>query len=115
MMTILERLELSKFRSQFHLKEKEKNYIKAKGINKIQEHAYDFVEKRLAPANPIHDGKQTPMKGHPVFIAQHATATCCRGCLCKWHHILPNHTLNQKEKDYIVQVIMSWIEKEMKN
>ncbi len=25
------------------------------------------------------------MKGHPVFVAQHATATCCRECIRKWH------------------------------
>ena len=113
MMTILERLELSKFRSQFHLKEKEKNYIKEKGINKIQEHAYDFIEKRLAPANPIHDGKQTPMKGHPVFIAQHATATCCRGCLYKWHKIRKGKELTQREIKYVVDLIMEWIKRQL--
>ena len=73
--TILEKLNHSKFRSSFHLKDKEKNYIKEKGLNTIESHAKDFITKRLAPANPINDGKQTPMKGHPVFIAEHATAT----------------------------------------
>ncbi len=29
-------------------------------------------------AEPRNDGKQTPFRGHPVFTAQHATATCCR-------------------------------------
>ena len=111
--TILEKLNHSKFRSSFHLKDKEKNYIKEKGLNTIESHAKDFITKRLAPANPINDGKQTPMKGHPVFIAEHATATCCRNCLYKWHHIPKNKELTNEEQDYIVQVIMTWIQKEI--
>ena len=86
---VLTRLSKSKFRSKFHLKQQDKDYVKEKGIDKIREHAYDFINKRLAPANIPNDGKQTPMRGHPVFIAQHATATCCRGCLYKWHKIQP--------------------------
>ena len=111
--TILEKLNHSKFRSSFQLKDKEKNYIKEKGLNTIESHAKDFITKRLAPANPINDGKQTPMKGHPVFIAEHATATCCRNCLYKWHHIPKNKELTNEEQDYIVQVIMTWIQKEI--
>ena len=112
---ILYSLSKSKFRSSFKLKEKDKEYVKTKGINKIREHAIDFIDKRLSASEIINDGKQTPMKGHPVFIAQHATATCCRGCLYKWHKIEPNKELSQKEKDYIVNLIMCWIEKEMSN
>ena len=62
-------------------------YIEDKGLDKIREHAYDFVNKRLAPQYIENDGRQTPTKGHPVFISEHATATCCRGCLYKWHKI----------------------------
>ena len=81
--SILKRLELSKFRSSFHLKEKDKKYVLEKGLATIKSHAYDFIRKRLAPEVILNDGKQTPMRGHPVFISQHATATCCRGCLSK--------------------------------
>lgn len=109
---ILEKLSKSKFRNSFHLKEKDKEYIKSKGLEKIEEHAYDFIEKRLAPSQILNDGKQTPMRGHPVFISQHATATCCRGCLNKWHHIPMNTELSKEEIDYIIRVIMTWIEKE---
>ena len=112
---ILEKLSKSKFRSSFHLKDKDKLYIKEKGIDKIKSHAYDFINKRLAPKVIINDGKQTPMRGHPVFIAQHATATCCRSCLEKWHHISKNKELDNKEIDYIVGVIMKWIETNNKN
>lgn len=110
----LEALSKSKFRSGFKLKEKEKEYIKQKGLEKIEEHAYDFITKRLAPKYIKNDGKQTPMKGHPVFIAQHATACCCRGCLLKWHKIRENKDLSQKEIKYIVDLIMEWIKRQMK-
>lgn len=111
---IFYRLSKSKFRSKFKLSLKDKEYIKEKGINKIKEHAYDFIDKRLAPKEILNDGKQTPMRGHPVFIAQHATATCCRSCLYKWHKIDMNKTLSEEEIDYIVNVIMKWIENENK-
>ena len=112
---ILNSLSKSNFRSKFHLKQKDKDYIKEKGIEKIREHAHDFINKRLAPENIPNDGKQTPMRGHPVFIAQHATATCCRGCLYKWHKIQKEIELNGEQKDYIINVIMSCIDREMKN
>lgn len=84
----------SKFRSSFHLKESDKEYIRQKGMDTIREHARDFIAKKEAPAVILNDGKQTPMKGHPVFIAQHATATCCRQCIQKWHKMRPGRELN---------------------
>lgn len=110
---IFERLAKSKFRNNFTLSNKDLEYIKNKGTPKIEEHAYDFVEKRLSPKIILNDGKQTPMKGHPVFVAQHATACCCRGCLYKWHKISINKELSNEEIDYIVSVIMTWIKKEV--
>ncbi|MCX4248976.1 MAG: DUF4186 domain-containing protein [Bacilli bacterium] len=111
-MNILERFSKSKFRSSFHLKKQDIEYIDKVGIEKIKSHAYDFITKRLAPEILENDGHQTPFKGHPVFIAEHATATCCRGCLEKWHKIDKNHELTSKEIEYIVNIIMKWIEKE---
>ena len=109
----LQALSKSKFRSGFKLKEKEKEYIKEKGLDTIEKHAYDFIKQRLAPKEIINDGKQTPMKGHPVFIAQHATATCCRGCLYKWHKIRKGKELTQKEIKYVVDLIMEWIKRQL--
>lgn len=109
----LEKLNHSKFRSSFHLRKYQKEYINEKGMDVIETHARDFVRIRLAPATIENDGRQTPMKGHPVFIAQHATATCCRGCLCKWYHV-PEHTeLTSVQQEKIVRLIMAWIKKEM--
>ena len=73
----------------------------------------DFIAKREALAYIANDGKQTPMKGHPVFIAQHATATCCRECIRKWHKMQPGKELSQVQQDYLVDVIMTWIQREM--
>ncbi len=109
----LYKLSRSKFRSSFHLKEKEKNYVKEKGMDVIESHARDFVRNKLAPAYPKNDGKQTPMKGHPVFIAQHACACCCRGCLNKWYRVPMAVELTEVQQDKIVRLLMSWIESEM--
>ena len=111
---ILDKLFKSKFRSSFHLRKYMIKYIDDKGLDTIKNHTYDFITKRLAPKSPINDGKQTPTKGHPTFIAQHATATCCRSCLEKWHHIPKNRELTNDEIDYIVNLIMKWIEIEYK-
>ena len=108
-------LEASKFRSSFHLKEKDIAYIQEKGLDVIREHARDFIAKREAPAYIPNDGKQTPMRGHPVFIAQHATATCCRECIRKWHKLQPGRELSAIQQEYLVDVIMTWIEKELED
>ena len=113
MENILFKLSNSKFRSSFKLKDKDKEYVSINGLDKIASHAYDIINKRLKPKNIENDGKQTPMKGHPVFIAQHATATCCRGCLYKWHHIEKDKELSDKEVKIIVNIIMKWIIKQI--
>ena len=110
---LFERLSQSKFRSGFHLKEKDKKYVLDKGGDKIREHAKDFVSQRLAPAVIPNDGKQTPMKGHPIFIAHHATACCCRGCLEKWHHFPRGKELTEEQQDYVVDVLMEWVGRQM--
>lgn len=109
----LAELQKSKFRSGFSLKEKDITYIEEKGLEKIREHAKIFIKDRLSSYPIANDGRQTPMKGHPVFIAQHATATCCRGCLYKWHGIDMNRTLKTNEINYIVSLIMAWINRQM--
>ena len=108
----LNKLKKSKFRSKFHLSDKDKKYIDDKGLEVIRRHAEDFIAQRLAPDNIPNDGKQTPMRGHPVFIAQHACACCCRGCLFKWYRVNPNKQLSPTEQEKIVNLIMTWIEHE---
>ena len=108
----LNKLKKSKFRSKFHLSDMDNKYIDDKGLEVIRRHAEDFIAQRLAPDNIPNDGKQTPMRGHPVFIAQHACACCCRGCLSKWYRVNPNKQLSPTEQEKIVNLIMTWIERE---
>jgi predicted Fe-S protein YdhL (DUF1289 family) len=106
---VLSRLSHSPFRSRIQLHEKELDYLRSKGMREVLNHAGEFIEKRLAPASPVNDGKQTPWHNHPVFVAQHATATCCRGCLQKWHEIPKGRALTAEEQQYIVEVIGAWL------
>ncbi len=109
----LDRLEKSKFRSSFKLNETDIDYINLKGLGVIESHAADFVRSKIAPAEPLKDGKQTPTHGHPVFKAQHATATCCRGCLYKWYKVPMHCELNESQQKKIVNLIMAWIDRQM--
>ena len=108
----LARLQKSHFRSRFRLSEKDKQYIADKGMAVNREHAAEFVRTRLAPAVIPNDGKQTPMRGHPVFVAQHACACCCRGCLNKWYNVPKDVPLTAVQQEKIVNLLMAWIEKE---
>ena len=111
---ILNNLSKSKFRSSFHLNNKMKDYVNEKGMDTIKCHSYEIINKRLKPSVIPNDGRQTPMKQvHPVFIAQHACACCCRGCLEKWHKISKNKELTIEEVDYIVNLLITWINNEM--
>ena len=99
----------SRFRSRFRLRGKEASYLQQRGMETILEHARQFIEIRLAPAEPANDGKQTPMRNHPVFIAQHATGSCCRTCLEKWHRIPKGQPLTEEQIDYIIHVLERWL------
>lgn len=96
------------------MSEKDKAFVREKGIETVRLHADDFVSKRLAPADIPNDGKQTPMRGHPVFVAQHACACCCRGCLEKWYGIPKGTKLSQEVQQGIVKLLMAWIKEEMR-
>ena len=106
---VLTRLRKSPFRSRIHLQEKELAYLRKKGRSEVLKHAAEFVEQRLAPAFPANDGKQTPWHNHPVFVAQHATATCCRGCLEKTHGIARGHELSREELGHALAAIERWL------
>ena len=105
----LEKLSRSKFRSRFRLKEEDFEYIGKIGKEKLRSHAEEFIRKRLAPAYIPNDGKQTPMRGHPVFKAQHATATRCRSCLEKWHGIPKGRALDEAEIADVADLITARI------
>lgn len=110
---LIDSLSKTKFRGSFHLNNKMKEYVKDKGMDKIKEDAYYFINTRLKSSYIPNDGKQTPMKNHPVFIGMHANGFCCRGCLERIHKIKKGKELTDKEVDYIVSFIMRWIEREV--
>jgi len=105
-------LARSDFRRKFHLQGKDWQYLQHKGLPTILDHARDFIAKRLAPAEIANDGKQTPYRGHPVFVAQHATACCCRGCLQQWHGIPEGRALTSEELDYVLAILARWLRME---
>lgn len=107
-------LSKSDFRRKQHLNRKDLRYLHDKGVPIILDHARDFISQRLAPADIANDGKQTPYRGHPVFVGQHATACCCRECLHKWHGIEPGRALTAEEQDYLIDVLAHWLRMEEK-
>lgn len=111
----LARLARSDFRAGFHLSPVEKEYARTKGLDVIRSHAEDFVRTRLAPAVIPNDGRQTPMRGHPVFVAQHACACCCRGCLEKWYRVRPGVPLSETQQTKIVDLLIYWIQQELES
>jgi predicted Fe-S protein YdhL (DUF1289 family) len=106
---VFEALVRSAFRQRQQLSAKDANYLREKGLDTVMLHARDFIAQRLAPAQPRNDGKQTPMRGHPVFVAQHATACCCRGCLAKWHGIGKGHELSEQEQAHVLAALEHWL------
>jgi hypothetical protein len=110
----LQRITRHRFRARFHVRGRDRAIVDLRGMPTIRRHAKDLVGRRLGPAQPHKDGRQTPYRGHPVFVAQHATATCCRGCLERWHGIPKGRELDASERDYVVEAICRWIESDIR-
>ncbi|WCM55912.1 DUF4186 domain-containing protein [Microbacterium sp. EF45047] len=105
----LHRIGKHPFRAKFRLYGRDRAIVDLRGMATVRRHAAEIIETRLAPAAPRNDGRQTPYRGHPVFVAQHATATCCRACLSRWHGIPAGRDLDAAEKEYVVEAICRWI------
>jgi hypothetical protein len=101
------------FGRRFHLRGRERSTAELRGPATMRAHAAEIIAERLAPAAPRNDGRQTPYRNHPVFVAQHATATCCRTCLETWHGIARGNPLDRAERAYVVEVIGRWIDREL--
>jgi hypothetical protein len=107
--SVFAKLAGSRFRCRFRLEAKDRGYLEARGLDTVLDHARDFIATRLGPAAPTNDGRQTPWRGHPVFVAQHATATCCRSCLAKWHGIERGRALTSDEQAHVAAAIERWL------
>lgn len=111
--TVFDGLSRSEFRRKFRLTAKDLAYLESRGMETVLEHAADFIADRLAPAYPFNDGAQTPWRGHPAFTAQHATATCCRACLAKWHGMQKGRELTAVEQAQAVAAIRRWLQSQL--
>ena len=111
----LVRLGESPFRAKFVLSEADRSYARDKGRHVIDRHAHEMLRARVGEAQPSNDGRQTPWRGHPVFTAQHATATCCRGCIEKWHGIAKGRPLTDAEVNRLADLVMAWIDRDLTN
>jgi predicted Fe-S protein YdhL (DUF1289 family) len=105
---VFDALSRSSFRRRFRLGPRDQAYVSSRGLPTVLSHARELLRERLFPDAPRNDGRQTPYRGHPVFIAQHATTTCCRGCLSNWHGIAKGHDLSDAEQDYVMSVLLRW-------
>ena len=111
----LVRLGESQFRAKFVLSEADRSYARDKGRHVIDRHAHGMLRARVGEAQPSNDGRQTPWRGHPVFTAQHATTTCCRGCIEKWHGIAKGRPLTDAEVNRLADLVMAWIDRDLTN
>ena len=75
----------SRFRSRFVLEPGDWAYIQSRGMHCIAQHARQFVAQPCR--GPTCKRRPADADEHILFVAQHATATCCRGCLARWHGI----------------------------
>jgi hypothetical protein len=107
---VFRRLAGSAFRRKFRLQGKELAYLQTWGLPHVMKQAADLLRKRVAPADLPNDGRQTPWRNHPVFVAQHATATCCRGCIEKTYAIPKGHTLTDEELAHLLAAIARWLQ-----
>lgn len=103
------RLSRSPFRRKFRLQGRELAYLQTWGLPHVMKQAAELIRKRVAPEVVPNDGRQTPWRNHPVFVAQHATATCCRGCLEKTHGIARGHALSEEEMGHVLAVVERWL------
>ena len=102
-------LAASAFRRRFRLQGRELAYLQTWGLPHVMKQAADLIRKRVAPAVIANDGRQTPWRNHPVFVAQHATGTCCRGCVQKTYDIAKGHELTDEELRHVLGAIERWL------
>ena len=107
------RLERSSFRRKFRLQGRELAYLQMWGLPHVMKQAAEILRARVAPASIPNDGRQTPWRNHPVFVAQHATATCCRGCLAKWHDIPRGAALTDEQQAHVIATLERWLRAEL--
>ncbi|MCD8076620.1 MAG: DUF4186 domain-containing protein [Lachnospiraceae bacterium] len=81
-------------------------------MESLRQFGMDIIGEQRDRTYYYHVGKRQ-FELAEFFIAQHATGCCCRGCLEKWHRIPKGIELTGKQQEYVVNVLMAWIERQM--
>ena len=110
---LLRRLRASSKHRRVHLGPREYALAERKGIETLKAEARKIVLTRISELRGVSDGRQTPMRGHPVFLAQHATGICCRDCVLEWHGIPKRGVMSAKQLNHLHSVLAAWLETTM--
>lgn len=105
----------SPYRSNLRLTGEEIEYCRSRGLDEVRREAFDIIRKNIAPSYIKNDGKQTPENGHPIFVSQHATATCCRKCINRFYYIPNDRKLTETEVNFIVDLNLEWLKRYLVN
>lgn len=91
------------------------NHARRKGKIKLKVDVENRIIKSVGKSNTGNawDGRQTPWEGNTIFYAQHATATCCRKCIKRWHGIPNDRDLNSDEIQYIKKLIFMYLDERL--
>ena len=83
-----------------------------RGKNLILDRAKEIITKKIAKIpEGYYDYLCTKKEGSEIInYAQHATGTCCRNCLERWHNIPQDIILSEKQVDYCVGLVKLYIE-----
>lgn len=106
---IFRRLNCSKVCCKFKLKDDQWDYLAKRGFDSILLEGRTLIVKIFSEEAKHHSCKVAPVQNHPIFTALHATGTCCRSSLEKWHKIPKNKELREKDIFYILLVVKEWI------
>lgn len=112
----VEMLQLELIRHHYWHKpidQRAENHARRKGKSGIRTAAKKMITKKIAPAEPDYDGRQTPREGNTIFYAQHATASCCRKCVEEWHGIPMGRQLTDEEIEYLSELVCRYVEKRL--
>jgi uncharacterized protein DUF4186 len=94
------------------------NHARRKGRKGLRERVRKHLSTAIGPANPWHDGIQTPMEmeaPNAIPYGQHATATCCRKCVEYWHGIPRGKIICEQDLIYLAELVCRFLEERIPN
>ncbi|MBN8227237.1 DUF4186 family protein [Corallococcus macrosporus] len=89
------------------------NHALRKGSILLKAAAKIRIQGSVAKPGHPREGRQTPFSGNILYYAQHSVAACCRKCIEYWHGIDSTKQLSDPEQNYLVDLIMKYVEDRM--